>query len=75
LPLRLSTRFRIVGWEVVFLGALLLAIIGLQLEEPNTPVGSFAWVYGIIGVTGILVGLETISLVRQLPKEPRQPES
>jgi hypothetical membrane protein len=74
LPLRLSTRFKIVGWEFVFLGAFLLAIVGLQLEEPDTLVGSFAWVYGIIGVTGILVGLETVSLVRQLPTEPKQPE-
>jgi hypothetical protein len=58
----------------VFLGAFLLAMVALQLEEPNTVVGSFAWVYGIIGVTGVLVGLETVSLVRQLPTESKQPE-
>jgi hypothetical protein len=58
----------------VFLGAFLLAMVILQLEEPNVSVGSFAWVYGIIGFTAILVGLETVSLVRQLSAEPRQPE-
>ena len=51
----------------MFLGAFLLAVVALQLEESNVSVvGSFAWVYGIIGVTAILVGLETVSLVRHL---------
>ena len=54
----------------MFLGAFLLAIVALQLEESNASiVGGFAWVYGIIGVTAILVGLETVSLVRHLSAE------
>jgi hypothetical protein len=57
----------------VFLGAFLLAIVVLQLQESSASiVGSFAWVYGIIGATAMLVGLETVSLVRQLPAEVRQ---
>jgi hypothetical protein len=69
--LKLASRLRIVAWEVVFIGAFLLAIVLLQLEEagPSSTGGSFAWVYGIIGVTLILVGLEGVSLVRHMPKE------
>jgi len=70
MTLKLSTRFKIVGWEFVFLGAFLLAMVALQLEESTASiVGDFAWVYGIVAVTGMLVGLETVSLVRQLPAE------
>jgi hypothetical protein len=47
-------------------------MVVLQVEESDASiVGGFAWVYGIIGVTAILVGLETVSLARQLPAEPR----
>jgi len=73
--LRPSTRFKIVGWEFVFLGAFLLVVIALQLEEPNAAEESFAWVYGIIAVTAILVGLEAVSLVKQLPKESTRSEA
>jgi len=54
----------------VFLGAFLLAMVFLQLDESgsSSSVGSFAWVYGIIGVTLILVGLEGVSLVRRMPE-------
>ena len=52
------------------MGAFLLAIVALQLEESSASVvESFAWVYGIIGVTSILVGLETVSLVGRHPNE------
>jgi len=48
-------------------------MVALQLEESNASVvGDFAWVYGIIGVTTILVGLETVSLVRHLSAETNQ---
>lgn len=69
--MKLGTRFKIVGWEVVFLGAFLLGIVLLQLDGAGSAssVESFAWVYGIIGVTLILVGLETVSLVRRLRAE------
>jgi hypothetical protein len=69
--LKLATRLKIVAWEAVFLGAFLLAMVFLQLSEAGSAsaVVSFAWVYGIIGVTLILVGLEGVSLVRRLPSE------
>ena len=69
--LKLVARLKIVAWEAVFLGAFLLAIVLLQLQEAgsDSSVGSFAWVYGIIGVTLILVGLEGVSLVGKLPNE------
>jgi len=69
--LKLATRLKIVAWEAVFLGAFLLAMVFLQLSEAgsDSSVGSFAWVYGIVGVTLILVGLEGVSLVRRLPSE------
>jgi len=46
-------------------------MVFLQLSEAgsDSSVGSFAWVYGIIGITLILVGLEGVSLVRRLPSE------
>jgi hypothetical protein len=64
-----STRFRIVGIEIVGLGAFLLTIIALELEEAHFDmlVRNFGWVYGIIGFTLILVGLETLSLIRNIP--------
>ena len=69
--MKLATRLKIVAWEAVFLGAFLLAMVFLQLSEAgsDSSVGSFAWVYGIVGVTLILVGLEGVSLVRRLPSE------
>jgi len=56
---------------VVFLGAFLLAIVFLQLSEAgsSSSLDSFSWVYGIVGVTLILVGLEGASLLRRLPIE------
>ena len=70
--LRLASRIKIVGWEFVFLGALLVALVALQLGESggSPTVESFAWVYGIVGVTSLLVGLETVSLARQVPVLP-----
>jgi hypothetical protein len=62
---------RIVVWEAVFLGAFLIAIALLQVEEAGSipSVENFVWVYLIIGVTLILVGLEGVSLVRHLPQD------
>ena len=67
--LKPTTRLKIVAWEAVFLGAFLLAIVSLQLYEASSAssVVSFGWVYGVIGVTLVLVGLEGVSLVRKLP--------
>jgi hypothetical protein len=66
--MKLSTRFRIIGVELVGLGAFLLLLIALELREGggNPTITGFAWVYAIIGITLILVGLETLSLTRQL---------
>ena len=54
----------------MFLGAFLLAMVFLQLNESgsSSSVASFAWVYGIVGVTLVLVGLEGVSLVRRMPE-------
>ena len=66
--MNLAARYRIVGVEVLGLGAFLLLIMFLQLIESNwsSSVEQFAWVYAIIGATGILVGLEILSLNRYL---------
>ena len=69
--MKLTQRFRIVGVEVVGLGAFLVAIVLLNLLETNwnPSAVSFGWVYAIIGVTLVLVGLETLSLIRHIPGE------
>jgi hypothetical protein len=69
--LKLGSRYRIIGVEVLGLGAFLLLIMLLQLVESgwNSSVEEFAWVYAIIGITLVLVGLETLSLNRQLPAQ------
>jgi len=72
--MKIPTRFKIVGTEVVGLGAFLLLILVLQLRENHfaSSIESFGWVYAIIGVTLILVGLETVSLVRSLPSHQEE---
>ena len=64
LTLNLAARYRIVGVEVVGLGAFLLLIMFLQLMESkwSSGVEQFSWVFAVIGATGILVGLEILSL-------------
>ena len=54
--------------EVVGRGAFLPRIMFLQLMKSNwsSSVEQIAWVYAIIGATGILVGLEILSLNRYL---------
>jgi hypothetical protein len=71
--MRIKSRFRIVGYEVVGLGAFLLLIDVLELVESGSAplVADFSWVYAIIGITLILVGLETLSLT-QLVSEPTE---
>jgi hypothetical protein len=67
--MKTSTRFRIVGTEVVGMGSFLLPVLVLQLREShfNLLIENFGWDYGIIGLTLILVGLEILSLVKSLP--------
>ena len=67
----IRTRYRIVGIEVVGLGAFLIIIMLLQLIESgwNQTIGAFGIVYAIIGFTLILVGLEILSLNKRLPAQ------
>ena len=63
-----DTNLRIIGVEVVGLGAFILFLLYLELTETNnnSTVMSFAWVFGIVAISLILVGLETLSVVRRL---------
>jgi hypothetical protein len=67
--MKTSTRFKIVGVEVVGMGSFLLVILALQLREShfNLMTENFGWDYGIVGITLILVGLEILSLIKSLP--------
>jgi hypothetical protein len=62
--MELGTRYRIVGVEVVGLGAFVLLLLFLELNEAGTnqAVQNFSWVWGVVGITLILVGLELLSL-------------
>ena len=64
----LRARYKIVGIEVVGLGAFLIIIMLLQLIESgwNQSIEAFGIVYAIIGFTLILVGLEILSLNKRL---------
>ena len=66
--LRMKTRFQIIGCEVLGFGLFIFLLIGLELMEAgsNQIVQSFAWVYGIVGATLILIGLETSGLATRL---------
>ena len=67
--MKLATRYMIVGVEVVALGAAVILLLFLESGEvgTNQTVQNFSWVWGIVGVTLILVGLELLSLNRRLP--------
>ena len=67
-----DTNLRIIGVEVVGLGAFILFLLYLELNETNSnpTVVSFAWVFGIVAISLILVGLETLSVVRRLQSHP-----
>ena len=66
--MNVTTRHKIIGVEVIGLGVFLLVLILLQLIESkgNQSVQNFAWAYGIVGITFVLVGLEILSLTKQL---------
>ena len=63
-----DTNLRIIGIEIVGLGTFVLFLLYLELVETNNnaTVVNFAWAFGIVAVTLILVGLETLSVVRRL---------
>ena len=67
--MKTSTRFKIVGTEVMGLGAFLMLVLALQLREAhfNLAIQTFGWDYAIVGTTLILVGLEMLSLIKKLP--------
>ena len=62
--MELSTRYKIVGVEVVGFGIFILFLLFLEYSEAGTNqvVQNFSWVWGIVGITMILVGLEILSL-------------
>jgi hypothetical protein len=64
---KLATRYTIIGVEVVGLGAFILLLLFLEAREAgnNQTVQSFSWVWGIVGISLILVGLELLSLIRR----------
>jgi len=69
--LRLTTRLNIVAYETVGLGAFLVVLAFLENYEAggSSVAQSFSWIFGFIGVVLVLVGLESGSLVRRLPKD------
>ena len=69
--MKLATRFNIVAYETVGLGAFIVLLALLENgESGGNPVATnFSWVFGLVGVVLILVGLESGSLVRRLPKD------
>ena len=72
-----DTNLRIIGIEVVGLGAFILLLVYLELKETNSnaTVVSFAWVFVIVALTLILVGLETFSVVKRLKPDRIQAAS
>jgi len=66
--MRPDTNLRIIGIEVVGLGAFVLILTYLEVTETksNPTVVGFAWVFGIVAISLILVGLETLSVVRKV---------
>jgi hypothetical protein len=74
--MKTSTRFKIVGAEVVGIGSFLLLILALQLSESHSSliIENFGWDYGIIGITLILVGFEILSLIKSLSAKDEAPK-
>ena len=72
--MNVTTRHKIIGVEVIGLGVFLMALILLELLEVkgNQVVQNFAWACGIVGITLVLVGLEILSLAKQLPVPMKQ---
>jgi len=62
-----TTRYKIIGVEVIGLGVFLLLLILLGLVQTgwNQFVQNFVWACAIVGITLVLIGLEILSLTRQ----------
>jgi len=69
--LKLSTRFNIIVYETVGLGAFLVLLALLEYTESagNSVAAGFSWVFGLVGAVLVLVGLELGSLLHWVPKE------
>jgi hypothetical protein len=68
MKIALATRFKIIGAEVVGLGCFLLLELGLNLRHATTgTLEGYSWDYGLVAVLLILVGLEVLSLIKDLP--------
>ena len=69
--MKLTSRFNIVAYETVGLGVFIVLLALLENSESggNSVATNFSWVFGFVGVVLILVGLESGSLVRRLPKD------
>jgi hypothetical protein len=65
---KLTTRFKIVGIEVVGFGVFVLALLDLEYNQSKTDpvVLNFVWIFIIIGITLILVGLEILYLTKKI---------
>ena len=63
-----DTNLRIISIEIVGFGVFVRFLLYLELGETNSNaiVVDFSWVFGIVAITLILVGLETLSIVRRL---------
>jgi hypothetical protein len=66
----LATRFKIIGVEVVGLGAFLLFDLALGLRQPASESLSqgIIWDYALAAVLLIAVGFELLSLIKDLPR-------
>ena len=68
--MELLTRLKIVAFETVRLGAFVVLLGFLQdWEAAADPVAvSFSWVFWLVGVVIIVVGMEGVSLLRRHPQ-------
>ena len=69
--MKLHTQIRVVGAEIVGIGAFLFLLLWLEGREAgwNSMTVSFGWVFGIVGFTLILVGLEGMWLGARVATE------
>ena len=69
--MRLTTRLNIVAYEIVGLGAFVVLLAFLEYREAggDSVATNFSWVFWLVGVIVVVVGLEGASLVRRIPRE------
>ncbi len=66
--MNLATRFKIIGIEVLGLALFIFLLLCLEIWEGKgvALIGNFAWVFAIVAITLVLVGLETLSLAKKI---------